>query len=203
MEGHGSRTRVTPFPSLLKWHGDLPLMRLLDTIDTALILETKFSSAPVMGGSPNPFNMFSSSAGGTKQDLLTCPASLSYLPIGSSLKNLSWIIKMHLHLTIHFTVQLSTVPGVLDVGLRMLPCPLNTQGTMYRPKTRFRLPAVGPHQGALSVEAVHGMVSSRIVHLFTQMHMLTRLFITNNPDPERGLSLSSDAKGIFSSCVRS
>ena len=38
--------------------------------------------------------------------------------------------------------------------------------------------------GALSVEAVHGTVSSRIVHLLIQMHMLTRLSITNNHDPE-------------------
>ena len=156
-----------------------------------------------MEGSPNPFNRFSSSAGGTKQDLLTCPACLSYLPFGSSLENLSWIIKMHLHLTIHFTVQLLTVPVVLDIGQRMLPCPLNTQGTMYRPKTHFCLPAVGPHQGALSVEAIHSTVSSCIIHLFTRMHMLTCLFITNNPDPERGLFLSSNAKSVFSSCVYS
>ena len=144
-----------------------------------------------------------SSAGGTKQSLLTCPASLSNLPSGSSLENLSWITRMHLHLTIHFTVQLSTVPVVLDVGPRMLPCPLNTQGTMYRPKTHFRLPAVGPHQGALSIEAVHGMVSSRIVHLLIQMRMLTHLFITNNHDPKRGLFLSNGVKDAFSFLVHS
>ena len=85
----------------------------------------------------------------------------------------------------------------------VLPCPPNTQGTMYRPKTRFRLPAVGPHQGALSIEAVHGMVPSRIVHLFTQMRMLTRLFITGNHNPERGLFLSNGVKDASSFLVRS
>ena len=178
-------------------------MRQLGIIDTTLMLETRFLSAPVTKGFPNLSNTFSSSAGGTRQDLLTCPASLSYLPSGSSLENLSWIIKMHLHSTIHPTVQLSTIPVVLDTGLRMLPCPPDIQGTMYRLKTRFCLPTVGPHQGALSAEAIHGTVSSRIVHLIIQMHMLTCLFITSNHDPERGLFLSSNAKGVFSSLVHS
>ena len=159
-------------------------MHQLDITDTASTLETRFLSAPVMGRFPNLSNTFSSSVGDTKQGHLTCPASLYYLPFGSSSENSSWIIGTHLRLMIHLTVQLSTVPVVLDVGQRMSPCPLNTQGTMYRLKTRFCLPAVGRHQGVLSVEAVLGMVSPCIVRLLTQTHMLTRLFITSNPDPE-------------------
>ena len=176
-------------------------MHQLDTIDTALMLETRLSSAPVMRRFPNLSNTFSSSVRGIKQDLLTCPASPCYLPFGSSSENSSWIIRTHLCLTIHLTVQLSPVPVMLDVGQRMSPCPPNTQGTMHRPKTRFCLPVVGCHQGVLFVEAVLGTVSSRIVYLLTQMHMLTRLFITSNPDPERGLFPFNNAKGVFSLLV--
>ena len=161
-------------------------------------------SASVMGLLPSRSNMFSSNTGATQQGHLTCPTSPFNPPSGSFSGNLSWIILVLLHsVTIHTHQQLSTVPIMSAVGQRMSPCPLNAQRSKYRPEHHFRLPKVGHHQGALSVEAIQSMVLSCIAHSLTRMRMLTRLCTTDNPDPERGLFLLKDVRrGSFSPVPR-
>ena len=70
-------------------------------------------------------------------------------------------------------------------------------------KVRAGAPLPPTQGGALSVEAVLSTVLSCIAHSLTRMRMLTCLCITDNPDPERGLFLSKDARGgSFSPVLR-
>ena len=160
--------------------------------------------APVMEPLLSCFSTFSSNADAIQQGHPTYPTSPSNPLFGSSLENLSWIILVHSHsVTIQTHQQLSTVPVVSDVGLRMSSCPPNTQMLKYGPELHSRLPKVEHHQGALSIEAIRSTVLSCIAHSPTRMHMLMRLCITDNPDPERGLFLLKDAKeGSFSPVLR-
>ena len=165
-------------------------MHLLVNIDIASTLVTRLKHAPVMGLPLSRFNTSSSNAGVTLQGHPTCP-TFPFNPLsGSSSENLSWIILMPLpSVMIHIHQQLSTVPVVLGAGQRMSPCPLNAQRSKYGLEHHSRPPKVGHHRGALSVEAVRSTVLSCITHSLTRMRMLTRLCITDNPDPERGLFL--------------
>ena len=168
------------------------------------MLETQLKCAPVMGLPPSRSNTSSSNADATLQDRPTCLTSLFNPHFGSSSENLSWIILELLpSVMIHTHQQLSTVPVVSAAGQRMSPCPPNAQRSKYGPEHHSRPPKVGHHQGALSVEAVQSTVLSCTAHLLTRMCMLTRLCTTDNPDPERGLFLSKDAReGSFSSVLR-
>ena len=183
---------------------NIPCAYLLVNTDIASTLVTKLRSASVMGLPPSRSNTFSSNADAIQQGRLTCPTSPFNPRFGSSSGNLSWIILVLLHsVTIQTLQQLLIVPVVLDIGLRMSPCPLNAQRSKYGLELVSRPPKVGHHQGALSVEAVLSTVLSCIAHSPTWMCMLTCLCITDNPDPERGLFLSKDARGgSFSSMLR-